>query len=215
MKTQLNEIKRMQQLAGLLNENENQSTNKYLTVDEDGDYQLNSKAITDYLKSAIDPKEIENVDIFMNDDEGFEESSTYFFDSDEDPATTTEKEVEDWAKQEMSYYLFSKPDEFPVKENIEEAKKLASKEDKIQVIKEWIWFNCNEGQAKDDIIKYNKMVDDYFTNKEDVAKEDFKKIYAKVSEKYGVGDVGADWENFEVDWKDVQTGTLVNPGKKY
>jgi len=56
MKTQLNEIKRMQQLAGLLNENDNQSTNKYLTVDEEGDYQLNSKAITDNLKSAIDPE---------------------------------------------------------------------------------------------------------------------------------------------------------------
>ncbi len=113
MKTQLNEIKRMQQLAGLLNENENQSTNKYLIVDEDGDYQLNSKAISDYLKSAIDPEEIENVDIFMNDDEGYGESSMYFFDNDEDPATTTEKDVEDWAKQEVSYYLFSKPDEFP------------------------------------------------------------------------------------------------------
>ena len=98
---------------------------------------------------------------------------------------------------------------------VEEAKTSVSKEQKIQVIKEWIWFTCDEGQIKDDIIKYNKMVDDYFTNKEDVAKEDFKKIYAKVSEKYGVGDVGADWENFEVDWKDVQTGTLVNPGKKY
>ena len=113
MKTQLNEIKRMQQLAGLLNENENQSTNKYLTVDEEGDYQLNSKAIIDYLKSVINPEEIENVDIFMNDDEGYGESSMYFFDNDEDPATTTEKDVEDWAKQEVSYYLFSKPDEFP------------------------------------------------------------------------------------------------------
>lgn len=113
MKTQLNEIKRMQQLAGLLNENENQSTNKYLTIDEEGDYQLNSKAITDYLKSSIAPEEIENVDIFMNDDEGYGESSMYFFDNDEDPSATTEQDVEDWAKQEISYYLFSKPDEFP------------------------------------------------------------------------------------------------------
>jgi hypothetical protein len=40
----------------------------------------------------------------------------YFFDNDEDPATTTDKEVEDWAKQEISYYLFSTPDEFPGKE---------------------------------------------------------------------------------------------------
>jgi hypothetical protein len=87
--------------------------NKYINVDEEGDYQLDSNAIKAYLKSAIDPEEIENVDIFMSDDEGYDESSMYFFDNDEDPATTTEKDVEDWAKQEVSYYLFSKPDEFP------------------------------------------------------------------------------------------------------
>jgi len=89
---------------------------KYITVDEEGDYQLNSKAIEAYLKSVIDPEEIENVDIFMNDDEGYGESSSYFFDNDEDPATITDKEVEDWAKQELSYWLFSSPDEFPSKE---------------------------------------------------------------------------------------------------
>jgi len=115
MKTQLNELKRMQQLAGLLNENDNQPTNKYLIVDEEGDYQLNDKAVADYLKSEIDPEEIENVDIFINDDEGYGESSIYFFDDLSDPAETTEKEVEDWAKREMSYWLFSKPDEFPSK----------------------------------------------------------------------------------------------------
>jgi hypothetical protein len=105
------QFRRMQRLAGIITEE--QSTNKYLTVDEEGDYALNSKAITDYLKSAIDPKEIKSVNIFMKDDEGYGESSMYFFDNDEDPATTTEQDVEDWAKQEMSYYLFSKPDEFP------------------------------------------------------------------------------------------------------
>ena len=52
----------------------------------------------------------------MNDDEGYSESSMYFFDNDEDPATTTEKDVEDWAKQEISYWLFSSPDEFPSKD---------------------------------------------------------------------------------------------------
>jgi hypothetical protein len=95
---------------------------KYITVDEEGDYQLNSKAIEAYLKSAIDPEEIENVDIFMNDDEGYGESSMYFFDNytDEfwkydDPTTTPDKEIEDWAKQELSYWLFSSPDEFPSK----------------------------------------------------------------------------------------------------
>ena len=53
---------------------------------------------------------------------------------------------------------------------------LASKEDKIAVIKEWIWYTCDEGQAKDDINKYNKMVDIYFADKNDVTEEDFKKI---------------------------------------
>jgi hypothetical protein len=95
---------------------------KYITVDEEGDYQLNSKAIEAYLKSEIDPEEIENVDIFMNDDEGYGESSMYFFDNYtddfwkyDDPTATPDKEVEDWAKQELSYWLFSSPDEFPSK----------------------------------------------------------------------------------------------------
>jgi len=96
------------------------STNKYLTIDEEGDYQLNDKAIADYLKSVIDPTEIESIESFMSDDEGYGESSMYFFDNDEDPATTTEKDVENWATQEMSYYLFSKPDEFPFKGNLNE-----------------------------------------------------------------------------------------------
>jgi hypothetical protein len=95
---------------------------------------------------------------------------------------------------------------------VEEAKNV-SKEDKIEVIKEWIWFTCDEGDAKDDINKYNKMVDMYFADKDDVTKEDFKKIWAKVTEKYGVGDMGADWEAFPETWKDVQNGTLVNEGE--
>ena len=86
---------------------------------------------------------------------------------------------------------------------------LASKEDKIAVIKEWIWYTCDEGQAKDDINKYNKMVDIYFADKDDVTEEDFKKIWAKVSEKYGAGDIGADWEAFPETWDNVQTGTLI------
>jgi len=94
--------------------------NKYLNIDEEGDYSLNDKAVTDYLKSVIDPEEIESVDNFMKDEEGYGESSMYFFDNDEDPAATTEKTVEEWATQEMSYWLFSKPDEFPFKRNLNE-----------------------------------------------------------------------------------------------
>ena len=102
-----------------------------------------------------------------------------------------------------------------LKEDIEEAKKEVSKEQKIQVIKEWIWFTCDEGLAKDDVNKYNKMVDMYFADKNDVTKEDFQKIWNKVTEKYGVGDVGADSEAFPETWRDVQRGDLVNPNKQY
>jgi hypothetical protein len=102
-----------------------------------------------------------------------------------------------------------------INENVEEAKTPVSKEQKIQVIKEWIWFTCEEGQATDDINMYNKMVDMYFANKNDVTKQDFKNIWNKVIEKWGVGDTGADSEGFPETWRDIQTGTLVNPGMTY
>ena len=100
-----------------------------------------------------------------------------------------------------------------LKEEVEEAKKEVSKEDKIAVIKEWIWYTCDEGTNTEDISKYNKMVDIYFADKDDVTYEDFKNIWNKVTEKYGVGDVSADWDAFPETWKDVQTGTLVNEGE--
>jgi hypothetical protein len=96
---------------------------KYITVDARGNYQLNSKAIEAYLKSAIDPTEIENVDVFMNANKGYGESSTYFFDNYtdhfwkyDDPAKTPDNVIEDWVKQEMSYFFFDTPNEFPSKE---------------------------------------------------------------------------------------------------
>ena len=95
--------------------------NKYISVEIEGNEQfptLNKVLISDYLKTVIDPSEIESVDTFMDDEEGFDESSSYFFDGGEENAS--EKDVEDWAKQEMSYYLFSKPDEFPGKGDIME-----------------------------------------------------------------------------------------------
>ena len=54
-----------------------------------------------------------------------------------------------------------------------------------------------------------------FASKDDVTKEDFKNIWNKVIEEWGVGDVGADSEGFYDAWKDIQTGTLVNPGQTY
>ena len=96
-----------------------------------------------------------------------------------------------------------------------EAKPPVSKEQKIQVVKEWIWYTCDEGTNTEDISKYNKMVDIYFADKDDVTYEDFKNIWNKVTEKYGVGDVSADWDAFPETWKDVQSGSLVNPKMKY
>ena len=94
--------------------------NQYISVesDEDGDEYplLNRLAISNYLKSIMDPEE---VDSFMDDEEGFDESSSYFFE--DEYVDVTEQEVEDWAKQEISYYLESDSDEFP-SEELEEAK---------------------------------------------------------------------------------------------
>ena len=94
--------------------------NKYITfeTDEDGETypSFDDKAVADYLKSVIDPEEIENVDTFMFDDsEGWQETVMNGVDSDA-YENMSEKDVEELAKQEMSYYLFSKPDEFPGKE---------------------------------------------------------------------------------------------------
>jgi hypothetical protein len=100
--------------------------NKYINVEIEDDGEefpvLNKKSISDYLKSVIDPSEIKAVNSFMRDEEGFDESASYFFEDigDTEISDTTEQEVEDWAKQEMSYYLFSEPDEFPSKELEEE-----------------------------------------------------------------------------------------------
>ena len=100
--------------------------NKYINIEIEDDGEefpvLNKKSISDYLKSVIDPSEIKAVNSFMRDEEGFDESASYFFEDigDTEISDTTEQEVEDWAKQEMSYYLFSEPDEFPSKELEEE-----------------------------------------------------------------------------------------------
>lgn len=131
MKKPINEIKKMQLIAGLITESEYQESlmnenepnikkiGKYITVetDEDG-YKypdLNDQAISDYLKSVIDPKYIKDVKTFMNDEEGYDESRSYFFD-DEYYDSISDEKVEEWARQEMSHYLFSQPDEFPGKE---------------------------------------------------------------------------------------------------
>jgi hypothetical protein len=118
--------------------------NKYVTVEIEDDGEeypmLNKTAIANYLKSVIDPSELKSVNAFMRDDEGFEESASYFFE--DNYVDITEQEVEDWAKQEMSYYLFSKPDEFPGKEDTMEegVDELANENAFEDMMKKYDWY---------------------------------------------------------------------------
>jgi len=143
---------------------------------------------------------------YIHDEEGMEEPIGPF---------SLDQAKQELAKQGAGYKLIDAETAKQIWSHLKEAKTSVSKDKKIQVIKEWIWFTCDEGQAKDDINKYNKMVDMYFASKDDVTKEDFKNIWNKVSEVWGVGDTGADSEGFPETWKDIQTGTLVNPGQTY
>ena len=106
-----------------IEEAKSKKINQYISVesDEDGDEYplLNRLAISNYLKSIMDPEE---VDSFMDDEEGFDESSSYFFE--DEYVDVTEQEVEDWAKQEISYYLESDSDEF-LGEELEEELSMA------------------------------------------------------------------------------------------
>ena len=90
-----------------------------------------------------------------------------------------------------------------------------SKEQKIQVIKEWIWYCFEEGTDKESIQKWNKKIDNYFADKDDVTFSDFKNIWNEMTYEIGVGDVGADSEGFGQTWGDIQKGILNNPEKTY
>ena len=131
--------------------------NKYITVDEEGDYSFNDKAVADYLKSVIDPEEIENVDIFMfEDSEGWEETVINGVDYDT-ISEMSEKDVEELAKQEMSYYLFSQPDEFPGKEMSEEINTnlvngdISAEDRFIKLMNKYDWY----AEMSDDPSKWN------------------------------------------------------------
>ena len=134
---------------------EETKTNKYITIEKDeyDEYPtLNSEACETYLKSVIDPSELKSVDTFMDDEEGWGNAAEYFFEGDtENPS---EKDVEDYLEQEMSYYLTSQPDEFPrksVKEeldvNFEE-----NNETKFEdLMKKYDWYY----EMSDDSSKFN------------------------------------------------------------
>jgi hypothetical protein len=99
--------------------------------------------------------------------------------------------------------------------DLEEAKSPVSKDQKIQVIKEWIWYCFDEGTKEEPIQKWNAKIDNYFADKDDVTFLDFKNIWNEMTYEIGVGDVGADSEGFGETWNDVQKGILNNPGKIY
>jgi len=122
MKKQLisEEFKRMQKLAGLINENK--VKNSYVIKDEelsdeDGDfYFIDKKKALNYLKQ-FNNKDI-RAKAFINDDEGWGEFEQYL----EDVEKMSDKEIEDSMREEMSYYFFSEPDAINENEQMFEAK---------------------------------------------------------------------------------------------
>ena len=99
--------------------------NKYISIetDEDGNkyYVIDKGLIHSYLESVIDPEFIDSVETFMDDDEGWEESTLNGL-SDFNIENSTGEEIEDFATSEMSFFLTSHPDEFPYKDGLNEYK---------------------------------------------------------------------------------------------
>jgi hypothetical protein len=134
---------------------EETKTNKYITIEKDeyDEYPtLNSEACEAYLKSVIDPSELKSVDTFMDDEEGWGNAAEYFFEGDtENPS---EKDVEDYLEQEMSYYLTSQPDEFPRKSIKEEEDVNFEENNETQfedLMKKYDWYY----EMSDDSSKFN------------------------------------------------------------
>ena len=86
---------------------------------------------------------------------------------------------------------------------------MVTKEQMIEVIKQWVWYALDEGMNEKEIDKWYLFIEDYFKNKDKVVKKDFKFIWNEFSMEWGVGDTGADSEGFEETWNDIKTGTLV------
>jgi hypothetical protein len=99
--------------------------NKYISLekDEDGNryYVIDKGLIHSYLESVIDPEYIDDVETFMSDEEGWEESTLNGL-SDFDFENATDEDIEDFATSEMSFFLTSHPDEFPFKDGLNEYK---------------------------------------------------------------------------------------------
>jgi hypothetical protein len=101
------------------------NNNKYISLekDEDGNryYVIDKGLIHSYLESVIDPEYIDDVETFMSDEEGWEESTLNGL-SDFDFENATDEDIEDFATSEMSFFLTSHPDEFPFKDGLNEIK---------------------------------------------------------------------------------------------
>jgi hypothetical protein len=99
--------------------------NKYVSVetDEDGEkyYIIDKGLVQTYLESVIHPEYIDAVETFMDDEEGWEESTLNGL-GDFDLENATEKDIEDFATSEMSFHLTSEPDEFPYRDGLNEAR---------------------------------------------------------------------------------------------
>jgi hypothetical protein len=126
-----------------------------------------------------------------------------------------DKEFDEEEDEEEMYDAEYDEDEMFNPAYMNEAKPPVSKEQKIQVIKEWIWYCFDEGTKEEPIQKWNTKIDNYFADKDDVTFLDFKNIWNEMTYEIGVGDVGADSEGFGETWNDVQKGILNNPGKIY
>ena len=103
------EFKRMQKLAGVLNEGEVNNTYVFkddeMSDDEYDFYTIDKKKAFEYLKqfnnSEVSAKK------FIKDDEGWGEFEEYL----EDVEQMSDEELEKAMREEMSMYFFSKPDE--------------------------------------------------------------------------------------------------------
>jgi hypothetical protein len=108
-KTLNEEFKRMQKLAGVLNENK--INNKYVVKDKEFSDDSGDFYVIDKQKALKYLSQFDNEDIdagqFISDDEGWGEYEQYL----ENVEQMSDKEIEDSMRSEMSYYYFSRPDE--------------------------------------------------------------------------------------------------------
>ena len=111
------EFKRMQKLAGVLNEGEVNNTYVFkddeMSDDEYDFYTIDKKKAFEYLKQ-FDKRGSVNAKQFIKDDEGWGEFEQYL----EDVELMSDKELEDAMREEMSFYYFSNPDEINENETL-------------------------------------------------------------------------------------------------